>query len=35
MSGAAVVARELWRLGIRKVVLTSLPFEDPPTVWNA
>lgn len=35
MSGAAVVARELWRLGIRKVVLTSLPFENPPTVWNA
>lgn len=35
MSGAAVIAHELWRLGIRKVVLTSLPFGDPPTVWNA
>jgi probable selenium-dependent hydroxylase accessory protein YqeC len=35
MSGAAVIARELWRLGIRNVVLTSLPFGDPPTVWNA
>lgn len=34
MSGAATIGRELWRLGIRNVVLTSLPFQSPPTVWN-
>lgn len=35
MSEAAIIARELWRLGIRDVVLTSLPFHSPPMVWNA
>lgn len=35
MSEAAVIARELWRLGIRDVVLTSLPFRSPPMIWSA
>jgi probable selenium-dependent hydroxylase accessory protein YqeC len=35
MSEAAIIARELWRLGIRDVVLTSLPFHSPPMVWSA
>ncbi len=33
MSDASVVARELWRLGVRKVVLTSLPDGSPARVW--
>jgi probable selenium-dependent hydroxylase accessory protein YqeC len=33
MSDAAVVTRELWRLGIKKVVLSSLPDESPGQVW--
>jgi probable selenium-dependent hydroxylase accessory protein YqeC len=33
MSDASVVARELWRLGVRKVVLTSLPNGSPARVW--
>ena len=33
MSDAAVVTRELWRLGVRNVVLTSLPDESPARVW--
>jgi probable selenium-dependent hydroxylase accessory protein YqeC len=33
MSDASVVTRELWRLGVRKVVLTSLPEESSPRVW--
>ncbi len=33
MSDASVVARELWRLGVRKVVLTSLPEGSPARVW--
>jgi probable selenium-dependent hydroxylase accessory protein YqeC len=33
MSDAAVVTRELWRLGIKKVVLSSLPDESPRQVW--
>jgi len=33
MADASVVTRELWRLGVRKVVLTSLPEESPPRVW--
>ncbi len=33
MSNASVVTRELWRLGIKKVVLTSLPNESPGRVW--
>lgn len=35
MAEAAIIARELWRLGIRNVVLTSLPFGSPPMVWSA
>lgn len=33
MSDAAVVTRELWRLGVKKVVLSSLPAEKPGRVW--
>ncbi len=33
MSDASVVTRELWRLGVRNVVLTSLPNETPARVW--
>ena len=33
MADAAVITRELWRLGIDKVLLTSLPSENPPQVW--
>ncbi len=33
MSNASVVTRELWRMGIKKVVLTSLPDESPGRVW--
>ena len=33
MSDASVVTRELWRLGVRNVVLTSLPDESPARVW--
>lgn len=33
MSNAAIIARELWRTGIKKVVLTSLTTEVPPKVW--
>ena len=33
MADASVVTRELWRLGVRKVVLTSLPEESPPRAW--
>ncbi len=33
MSEAAVVTRELWRLGVKKVVLASLTTEDPGGVW--
>ena len=33
MANAAVITRELWRLKIRKVLLTSLPAERPPQVW--
>ncbi|WP_053058036.1 selenium cofactor biosynthesis protein YqeC [Rubrobacter aplysinae] len=35
MSGASAIARELWRLGIQRVVLTSLPAEGPAMIWNA
>lgn len=34
MSGASTIARELWRLGIPDVVITSLPFQSPPMIWN-
>src|SRR5215207_5617088 len=33
MSDASVITRELWRLGIRDVVLASLPTESPARVW--
>ena len=33
MSAASVITRELWRLGVRNVVLASLPTETPVRVW--
>lgn len=33
MSDASVITRELWRLGAKNVVLTSLPNESPAHVW--
>lgn len=33
MSEAAVITRELWRLGVKKVVLSSLTTEEPGGVW--
>ena len=33
MADASVVTRELWRLGVEKVVLSSLPDESPARVW--
>jgi probable selenium-dependent hydroxylase accessory protein YqeC len=33
MSDASVITRELWRLGVRNVVLTSLTTESPARVW--
>ncbi|MBA2533879.1 MAG: putative selenium-dependent hydroxylase accessory protein YqeC [Rubrobacter sp.] len=33
MSNASVITRELWRLGVKNVVLTSLPSESPAQVW--
>jgi probable selenium-dependent hydroxylase accessory protein YqeC len=33
MSDASVITRELWRLGTKNVVLTSLPTESPARVW--
>src|SRR5215210_2210987 len=33
MSDASVITRELWRLGIKNVVLASLPAESPTRVW--
>lgn len=33
MADAAVITRELWKLGVEKVVLTSLPGGAPPQVW--
>ena len=33
MSDASVITRELWRLGVRDVVLASLPTESPGRVW--
>jgi probable selenium-dependent hydroxylase accessory protein YqeC len=33
MSDASVITRELWRLGVRNVVLASLPAESPARVW--
>jgi molybdenum cofactor cytidylyltransferase len=34
MSDASVVAHELWRRGVRKVILSSLPKEIPGRVWT-
>lgn len=34
MSDASIVARQLWRLGVREVVLSSLPKETPGQVWT-
>lgn len=33
MADASVVTRELWRLGVKKVVLSSLPDESPGRIW--
>ncbi|MGF1470798.1 MAG: selenium cofactor biosynthesis protein YqeC [Rubrobacteraceae bacterium] len=33
MAGAAGISRELWRLGLNEVVMSSLPEEIPPQVW--
>ena len=33
MAEASVVTRELWRFGVKKVVITSLPDESPGRVW--
>ena len=33
MADASVITRELWRFGVKKVVLTSLPDEPPGRVW--
>jgi probable selenium-dependent hydroxylase accessory protein YqeC len=33
MSDASVITRELWRLGVRGVVLASLPTESPARIW--
>jgi probable selenium-dependent hydroxylase accessory protein YqeC len=33
MADASIVTRELWRLGVKKVVLSSLPDESPGRVW--
>ncbi|MDN5697538.1 MAG: putative selenium-dependent hydroxylase accessory protein YqeC [Rubrobacter sp.] len=34
MSEASMIARELWGLGVPDVVVTSLPFQSPPTIWT-
>jgi probable selenium-dependent hydroxylase accessory protein YqeC len=33
MADASVITRELWRSGVKKVVLTSLPDESTGRVW--
>ena len=33
MADASVISRELWRLGTRRVVLTSIPKNSPARVW--
>jgi len=33
MADASIVTRELWRLGVKKVILSSLPDESPGRVW--
>ena len=34
MSEASTIARELWGMGVPDVVVTSLPFQSPPTIWS-
>ncbi|MBX6762871.1 MAG: putative selenium-dependent hydroxylase accessory protein YqeC [Rubrobacteraceae bacterium] len=34
MSDASLIARELWGMGVKNVVLTSLPQEEPVQVWT-
>jgi molybdenum cofactor cytidylyltransferase len=34
MSNASIVARELWRMGVKKVVFASLKHGQPARVWN-
>jgi probable selenium-dependent hydroxylase accessory protein YqeC len=33
MADASVITRELWRFGVKKVILTSLPDESTGRVW--
>ena len=33
MSNASVITRDLWRLGVNDVILTSIPAESPAQVW--
>lgn len=33
MADASVITRELWRMGVKRVVLTSLPGESPGRIW--
>jgi probable selenium-dependent hydroxylase accessory protein YqeC len=33
MADASVITRDLWRLGVKKVVLSSLPDETPGRIW--
>jgi probable selenium-dependent hydroxylase accessory protein YqeC len=33
MADASIITRELWRLGVKKVVLSSLPDERPGRIW--
>jgi probable selenium-dependent hydroxylase accessory protein YqeC len=33
MADASIITRELWRLGVKKVVLSSLPDETPGRIW--
>jgi len=34
MSDASIIAHQLWRVGVRKVILSSLPKETPGQVWT-
>ena len=33
MSDSAIITRELWRMGVKKVILSSLPRESPGRIW--
>ncbi|HZY66897.1 MAG TPA: selenium cofactor biosynthesis protein YqeC [Rubrobacteraceae bacterium] len=35
MAEGAVITRELWRLGIKEVLLSSLPKKAPPQIWHS